>query len=86
MIPHSIEYCSIQTAETANPLQSQPIIPHHNPDCCPQEHNFSLKPTAFTSRRAVLWAAELLTLLPYCRFSSRLLDRALIAADERGVA
>ena len=36
--------------------------------------------------KTVLWAAEFLTLLPYCKLSSRLLDRALIAADKRGAA
>ena len=41
---------------------------------------------SFDKTKTILWLAELLTLLPYCRCSSRLLDRALIAANERGAA
>ena len=40
----------------------------------------------FDKTKTILWLVESLTLLPYCKFSSRLLDRALIAADERGAA
>ena len=41
---------------------------------------------SFDKTKTILWLAELLTLLPYCRCSSRLLDRALIAANEKGAA
>lgn len=40
------------------------------------------QPKLTSKTKSVLWSAELLTSLPYCRLSSRLLDRALIAAQK----
>ena len=39
----------------------------------------------FGKTKALLWFLELFTSLPYCKITSRSLDRALIAVDEQRV-